>query len=85
VCGSGDLAFDGEVREEGADLGGAEVARVAAGVEEDEAADPAEIADFGAEGVVFAAEDGAGLIEDSGLEGVHGQPPGCGRCGMGVR
>jgi hypothetical protein len=62
------------VREEGADVGRAEVPRVAAAVEEDEAADPAEVADLGAEGVVFAAEDEAGLVEDRGLEGVHGNP-----------
>jgi hypothetical protein len=72
--GGGDLAFDGEVREESADVGGAEVAWEAAAVEENEAADPAEVADFGAEGVVFPAKDEARLFENSGSEGVHGNP-----------
>jgi hypothetical protein len=56
VLGGGrDLAFDGEVGEESADVGSAEVARKAAMVEQDVAANLAQVAGFGAEGVVFAA------------------------------
>jgi hypothetical protein len=72
--GGGDLALDGEVCEEGADVRGAEVSRVAAVMEEDEATDPTEVGDLGAEGVVFAAEDEAGLIEDARPKGVHSHP-----------
>jgi hypothetical protein len=79
-----DLAIDGEVSEEGPDVGSSEVPREAAMVEHDEAADPAQVADFGTEGVVLTAEDEAGLVEDSGAEGVHGDPLGCGRPGTGV-
>jgi hypothetical protein len=72
--GGGDLAVDGKVGEEGGDVGGGEISWEAAAVEEDEAPDPAEVADFGAEGVVFPAEDEAGLVEDSRSESVHGPP-----------
>jgi len=43
--------------EEGVVIGGAQIAGDAAIVEDDEAADPAQAADFGTEGVVFAAQD----------------------------
>ena len=46
----------------------------AAIVEADEAADPIQAAEFGAEGVVFAAQDEAALVEDSWPQGVHGAP-----------
>ena len=73
VLGSGsDFAVDGEVGEEGADVSGAQVSGMASTVEQDEAADPTEVADLGAKGVVLAAEDESSLIEDSRLEGAHG-------------
>ncbi len=52
-------ALDREVVEEGRELGGFEVARMAAPMEEDERPDPVEVGLLGARGVVEAAKGGA--------------------------
>ena len=61
--GGGDVLFDGEVGEEGLDFWGAHFERVAFVVVEDEAAHPVEVGLFGAVGVVFGAQDVAGLVK----------------------
>lgn len=61
--GGGDLFLGGEVSEEVFDFGLAHVDRVAFAVEGDEAPDPIHVLSFGLVGVVFAAQDGAGVGE----------------------
>ena len=73
--GRGDVAIDGQMGEIGFDVGRAHVAGmdVLAGaffVKEDEAFDPADVALFGAIGVVFATQGVAHLIEKFGLGGI---------------
>ena len=73
VLGAGrDVTFDSEVREEGFDLGGAQVTGMgndAVGplVEEDEAGHPVDVGLFGAVRVMFDAHDVARLIEQFGF------------------
>jgi hypothetical protein len=62
--GGGGAARSREMIEESDDLGGAEPARVAAGVEGDEGADPGDVRLLGARGVVEAAEGGADGFEE---------------------
>ena len=69
--GGRDLAGVGEVAQEIPDLVAAHVARVAAGVEEDEAADPVDISLFGAVAVVAEADGGADGVQEAGWSG-HG-------------
>jgi hypothetical protein len=61
--GGGGVALHRETAEESGDLGGPELARVAAGVEGDEGADPVEVGLLGAGGVVEAPEGAANGIE----------------------
>jgi len=82
VLGGGrDGATQGEVVEEGGDLGGAHLPRVTSLVEADEVAYPADVGLLGAGGVVQAAEgDGDGLDEGhGGTPGARGKrdEPGC--------
>lgn len=68
----GDVVDDGEVRQEGCDVIGAQVARMAVGalgrlVEMDVAGDPVDVGLFGAVGVVFGAQDVAHLVEQFGF------------------
>jgi hypothetical protein len=65
-CG-GNVEVDGEVREEGSDVAGAELARVACAMEADVASDPVDIAVFGAARVMLAADHGTDLVEQFGL------------------
>lgn len=62
--GGGDGAIDGEMTEEGGDLGFAHGAGMAFAVEEDEAANPIEIRLFGTDAVVFDAEVPADAVEE---------------------
>ena len=78
--GDGDLSFDGEVGDEGLDLGFCHVFGVAFLVEEDVAFDPFDVGLFGAVGVVFGAEGFAHLIEQffgGGLRGYCACGRGC--------
>jgi len=73
--GGGYIAVDGQVGEEGFDVGRSHVAGmdVLAGVffvEEDEAFDPADVGLFGAIGIVLAAEGVTQLVQESGLGGI---------------
>jgi len=65
LSGCGDAPFDGEVGEEGLDLGGTHLAGVAFVVEEDEPFDPGDVGLFGADGVVFTADRVSDLIEEA--------------------
>ena len=60
----GDLLIDGEVGEDGLDLGGTHVSGVAFVLVEDEPTDPGQLRGFGAERVVFAAERLADEVEE---------------------
>ncbi len=62
LCGCGDVAFSGEVGEEGADFGCAHLGVLFA-MEEDVAANPVDVGFFGAVGVVFGAEGVGELVE----------------------
>jgi len=62
--GGGDVLIDGEMGEEGFDLGGAHVGGVLFAMKEDEALDPVDVGLFGAEGVVFEAEFVPHLIQE---------------------
>ncbi len=72
--GCGDLFLDGEVGEEGFDIPGLEVSGVLQGMVAQEAADPGQVGAFGAQGVVFPAEDEPGLLEQAGSGGGHELP-----------
>ena len=60
--GGGHLIVDGQVGEKGLDFSRAHVAGVTFMVKEDVAFDPAEVACFGAVGVMFEAEGVADLV-----------------------
>jgi hypothetical protein len=62
---------DGEVIEEGGDLGGAHLARMTAVVEAGELANPAQVRLLGAQRVVQAADRGSDAFEEG-----HGGAPG---------
>ena len=70
--GGGDMAVDGQVSEEGGDLGRAHVFGVAELVEVNKAFDPIYVGVFGANRVVFDADGGAELVEEFGRFGIHG-------------
>lgn len=61
--GGGDVVIDGEVGEEGFDLGSAHIGRMFFAVKKDEAFDPVDVGLFGAVGIVFEAEPVPHLIE----------------------
>jgi hypothetical protein len=63
--GCGDFAADGEVAEEGAEVIGAQLARVAFAVEEDVATDPLQIRLLGSDAVVLDPDDVAHPIEQA--------------------
>lgn len=62
--GGSDVAFDGEVGEEGFDFGFAHVLGVPFVVKEDKTADPIDVACFGAVGVMLDAQGVAYAIEE---------------------
>lgn len=62
--GGGDVAFDGEVGEEGFDFRFSHIFKMAFVVKEYEAADPLNVAFFGAIGVVFNSEGVADLVKE---------------------
>src|SRR5262249_20447560 len=63
--GSGDVAVDGQVSEEGTDLGRPHVTGVASVVKEDELASPAEVTLLGIEGVVPGTQQVAHPVEQA--------------------
>jgi hypothetical protein len=65
--GGGDFLVNGEVGKEGLNLGSTHFAWMPFLMEEDEAFDPEDVDLFGAEGVVFDAEDFADLVEEFGF------------------
>jgi hypothetical protein len=65
--GCGDVALDGEMSEETADVLFGELSRVTTVVEENVLADPAYVGLLGADAVVTATEGGANVVEKSGL------------------
>ena len=73
LCGSGDLALDGEVCEEEADVISGEVSGVPFAAELDELADAGDVGLLGSEAHVPRAEDAA----DVGEEGFDGLPVVC--------
>jgi len=73
--GGGHIRGSGQVGEEGLDFGDAHLGRVAFMVEEDIAPDPAQVAFFGAQGIVSSAQDVFSLFEQFWrVIGLHGSP-----------
>jgi hypothetical protein len=63
--GRGDIAADGEVAEEGAQVIGAQLAGMALAMEEDVTANPLQIGLLGSDAVVLDTDDVAHLIEQA--------------------
>jgi L-alanine-DL-glutamate epimerase-like enolase superfamily enzyme len=69
LCRGAHGAFDGEMRDEGVDLGLAHLARMALVVKEDEAADPGDVRLLGPQAVVAGADRHADSVEQARLAG----------------